>query len=114
MAPREFQSFVGARIAGDRYLQFDLIAQEMSVRLPVLAPLLAVIPGVASAEPMTFNAALERAAANAPSVRANEAGVEATRSAAIAAGRVPDSTLSVASTTSPSRGRPRSASTATA
>ncbi|HVR91445.1 MAG TPA: TolC family protein [Novosphingobium sp.] len=44
---------------------------------------------------MTFNAALERAAANAPSVQAGEAGVEARRSAAIAAGRLPDPTLSV-------------------
>ena len=76
------------------------------MRLTVLAPLLAVIPGVASAEPMTFNAALERAAANAPSVQANEAGVEAKRSAAIAAGRLPDPTLSVGIDNFPISGPP--------
>ena len=76
------------------------------MRLTVLAPLLAVIPGVASAEPMTFNAALERAAANAPSVQANEAGVEAKRSAAAAAGRLPDPTLSVGIDNFPLSGPP--------
>ena len=76
------------------------------MRLTILAPLLAVIPGVASAEPMTFNAALERAAANAPSVQANEAGVEAKRAAAIAAGRLPDPTLSVGIDNFPVAGPP--------
>lgn len=76
------------------------------MRLTMLAPLLAVIPGVASAEPMTFNAALARASANAPSVQANEAGVEAKRSAAIAAGRLPDPTMSVGIDNFPISGPP--------
>ena len=76
------------------------------MRLTVLAPLLAVIPGVASAEPITFNVALERAAANAPSVQASEAGVEAKRSAAIAAGRLPDPTLLVGIDNFPVSGPP--------
>ena len=76
------------------------------MRLTILAPLLAVIPGVASAEPMTFDAALERAAANAPSVQASEAGVDAKRSAAIASGRLPDPTLSVGIDNFPISGPP--------
>ena len=76
------------------------------MRLTVLAPLLAAIPGVASAEPMAFNVALERAAANAPSVLANTAGVEASRSSAIAAGQLPDPTLSVGIDNFPITGPP--------
>ncbi|PTQ10082.1 transporter [Sphingomonas oleivorans] len=63
------------------------------MRMIILAPLLAAIPGAALAEPLTFDAALQRAAREAPSLQANEAGVDATRSAAIAAGRLPDPTL---------------------
>jgi outer membrane protein, heavy metal efflux system len=47
------------------------------------------------AEPLTFNEALERAAADAPSLRGRAAGVEAAQSAAIAADRLPDPTLDV-------------------
>lgn len=61
---------------------------------------------VAWAEPLTFNAALERAAANAPSVQANAAGVDASRSASIAAGRLPDPTLSVGLDNFPVSGPP--------
>ena len=71
-----------------------------------LAVAIAVYAGPAAAEPLTFNVALERAAANAPSVQANEAGVEATRSAAIAAGRLPDPTLSVGIDNFPISGPP--------
>ena len=63
------------------------------MRIIFLAPLLVVISGTALAEPMTFDTALQRAAANAPSLRAGEAGVAATRSASIAAGQLPDPTL---------------------
>lgn len=63
------------------------------VRLMVLALPFAAIPCVALAEPMTFDAALERAAREAPSLAASTAGVDATRSAAIAAGRLPDPTI---------------------
>ena len=71
-----------------------------------LAVAIAVYAGSAAAEPLTFNVALERAAANAPSVQANEAGVEAKRSAAIAAGRLPDPTLSVGIDNFPISGPP--------
>lgn len=72
----------------------------------VLAPLLAAVPGAALAEPMTFDGALARAAANAPSILAEEAGVEATRSASIAAGRLPDPTLSLGVDNFPVSGPP--------
>ena len=62
--------------------------------------------GPAAAEPLTFNAALEFAGANAPSVKVSEAGVEAKRSAAIAAGRLPDPTLSVGIDNFPISGPP--------
>ncbi len=58
------------------------------------------------ADPLSFNAALERAAANAPSVKANAAGVDASRSASIAAGRLPDPTLSVGLDNFPVSGPP--------
>ncbi len=76
------------------------------MRITVLAPLLAVIPAVASAEPLTFAAALERAAAEAPSLKASEAGVAATRSAAIASGQLPDPTLSIGIDNFPVSGPP--------
>jgi len=76
------------------------------MRIIYLAPLLAVIPVAALAEPMTFDAALQRAAANAPSLQASEAGVEAKRSTAIAAGRLPDPTLSVGVDNFPVSGPP--------
>ena len=47
------------------------------------------------AEPLTFEAALARAAREGPSLRASEAGVKAARSEAIAADRLPDPTLEV-------------------
>ena len=71
-----------------------------------LAVAIAVYAGPAAAEPLTFDVALERAAANAPSVQANAAGVEAKRSAAIAAGRLPDPTLSVGIDNFPVSGPP--------
>ena len=57
--------------------------------------LLSAIPTLAWAEPLTFNAALERAADDAPSLRGRAAGVTAARSAAIAADRLPDPTIDV-------------------
>lgn len=60
-----------------------------------LAAVIAVYAGLASAENLTFNTALDRAAANAPLLQAKAAGVEAARSAATAAGQLPDPTLSV-------------------
>ena len=65
------------------------------MRMIFLAPLLVAISSEALAEPLTFAAALDQATANAPSIRAGAAGVEAKRSAAIAAGQLPDPTLSI-------------------
>lgn len=64
------------------------------------------MPSLALAEPMTFNAALERATGSAPSVQASTAGVEASRSSAIAAGQLPDPTLSVGIDNFPISGPP--------
>ena len=56
------------------------------MRLIYFTPLLAVVPAIVLAEPMTFDAALERATREAPSLAASAAEVEGRRSAAIAAG----------------------------
>ncbi|MCP5386033.1 MAG: TolC family protein [Novosphingobium sp.] len=76
------------------------------MRMIVLAPLLAAIPGVALAEPLTFDAALQHAAREAPSLKAGVAGVEATRADSVAAGRLPDPTLSVGIDNFPVSGPP--------
>lgn len=47
------------------------------------------------ADPLTYDDALARAAANAPSLRSRAATTEATRSSAVAAGRLPDPTLDI-------------------
>jgi cobalt-zinc-cadmium efflux system outer membrane protein len=80
--------------------------QEISMRMIFLAPLLAAIPGAALAEPLTFDAAIERAMRDAPSILAGEAGVEAKRSASIAAGQLPDPTLNVGIDNFPVSGPP--------
>lgn len=56
---------------------------------------LLLVAQAAQAQPLTFDAALDRAAENAPSLRAREASVSAARSAAIASDRLPDPTLDV-------------------
>lgn len=76
------------------------------MRLIVWAPLLAAVPSAASADPLTFAAALDRADQQAPSVQAGAAGVAAMRSAAVAAGRLPDPTLSVGIDNFPISGPP--------
>ena len=76
------------------------------MRMIYLVPLLAAIPVAVLAEPMTFDAAIRRASATAPSVQASTAGVDATRSAAIAAGQLPDPTLSVGIDNFPISGPP--------
>ena len=63
------------------------------MRILLGAGLALVLPAALHAELLTFDAALRRAEANAPSLQASEAGVEARRSAAIAAGQLPDPTL---------------------
>lgn len=79
---------------------------RMIVRLMVLAPLLATIPGAALAEPMSFDAALQRAARAAPSLKAGAAEVDAMRSDSVAAGRLPDPTLSAGIDNFPVSGPP--------
>ena len=56
---------------------------------------LLLVAQAAQAGPLTFDAALDRAASNAPSLRAREASVSAARSVAIASDRLPDPTLDV-------------------
>ena len=51
------------------------------------------LPATAQAEPLTYETALARASANAPSLKARVASTEAARSSAIAADRLPDPTL---------------------
>ena len=65
----------------------------MNIRYLVASVLL--LPASVMAAPLTFDAALERAAADAPSLRGSAAGVEAAQSAAIAADRLPDPTLDI-------------------
>lgn len=76
------------------------------MRFIFLAPFLATVSGVARAEPLTFDAAIERAMRDAPSIQAGAAGVEARRSAGIAAGRLPDPTLNVGLDNFPVSGPP--------
>jgi cobalt-zinc-cadmium efflux system outer membrane protein len=80
--------------------------REISMRVIFLAPLLAAIPGAALAEPLSFAAAIKRATRDAPSIRAGEAGVEAKRSASVAAGRLPDPTLNLGIDNFPVSGPP--------
>lgn len=63
------------------------------MRILLGAGLVLALPAALHAEPLTFDAALERAVREAPSLRASEAGVAAMRSDAIAADRLPDPTL---------------------
>lgn len=76
------------------------------MRMILSAALLAAVSGTALAEPLTFDAAIERATRDAPSIRAGEAGVEARRSASVAAGRLPDPTLNLGLDNFPVSGPP--------
>ena len=76
------------------------------MRMTFLVPLLAAIPYVALAEPLTFDAAIARATGDAPSIRAGAAGVEAKRTAATAAGQLPDPVLTVGIDSFPVSGPP--------
>ena len=65
------------------------------MRLFLCAPLLAAIPGLAFAGPLSFDAALQRARQEAPSLKAKALGADAARAARGAAGALPDPTLAV-------------------
>lgn len=75
------------------------------MRYVFVALLSAAMPGLAFAQPLTFEDALSRAEA-APSVQARSLDVEARRSAAIAAGRLPDPKLGVGLDNFPVSGPP--------
>lgn len=60
------------------------------------AGLVLLLPATLHAESLTFDAALQRAQSEAPSLKGREAGVTAAQSAAIAADRLPDPTLDIA------------------
>jgi len=76
------------------------------MRLFILAPLLAVLPTAALADPLTFGEALRRATAEAPSLRARSLEVEARRSTAVSAGQLPDPKLGVGLDNFPISGPP--------
>lgn len=65
------------------------------MRYIVFAGLALANPAVLSAEPLSFEAALHRASTEAPSLQAGDAQIEASRSDAIAADRLPDPSLDV-------------------
>jgi cobalt-zinc-cadmium efflux system outer membrane protein len=108
VAPAEwFQDFAGVRLPPTLIaLRPGLSDREIPMRMTFLVPLLAAIPSAALAEPLSFDAAIARATSDAPSIRAGEAGVEAKRSASIAAGRLPDPTLNVGIDNFPVSGPP--------
>ena len=60
------------------------------MRIFIAAVLLIPLPTALHAEPMTFDAALGRAASHAPELQGSDAGIAAAQSAAIAADRLPD------------------------
>lgn len=66
-----------------------------SMKYSITLMALLVLPTQLAAEPLTFEAALERASSDAPSLKGRAAGVLAAQSAAIAADRLPDPTLDV-------------------
>lgn len=72
-------------------------ANKQTVAATLGAVLLAgvVVVTPARADPLTFNGAIARAQANAPSLRANALGVDAARGARGAAGALPDPKLSL-------------------
>lgn len=76
------------------------------MRMLIAVPLLAAIPFPALAEPIGFDDALARAASQAPLLRARTLEVDARRSAATAAGQLPDPKLGVALDNFPVSGPP--------
>lgn len=76
------------------------------MRSLVLAPLCMALMAPAHAGPLTFDDALNRAATDAPSLRARALEVEARRSAALSAGQLPDPKLGVSLDNFPISGPP--------
>ena len=65
------------------------------MRILLCAGLAIAIPSALHAEPLTFDDAIQRAVRDAPALHASQAGITASRSAAIASDRLPDPTLEV-------------------
>jgi outer membrane protein TolC len=76
------------------------------MRFLFLAPLLVALPMPAHAQALTFDEALARAAANAPSLRARLLDLDARRAAAAAVGQLPDPKLGVGLENFPVSGPP--------
>lgn len=76
------------------------------MRLFLLLPLLAALPASALADPLTFEAALAKSDVQAPSLRARAFDIDARRSAAQAAGQLPDPKLGVGLDNFPISGPP--------
>ncbi len=76
------------------------------MRIFLGAGLVLALPAAVHAEPLTFDAALERAAREAPSLKASASGIDAARSSAIAAGRLPDPTINIGIDNFPVSGPP--------
>ncbi len=87
-----------------------MIIKGVSMRLFLAAALLA-LPTALHAEPMSLDEALRLAEARAPELQARAAGLDAARSSAIAADRLPDPKLDLAirdfPVTGPDAGRSR-------
>jgi outer membrane protein, heavy metal efflux system len=76
----------------------DLVSAPLGVccmRYSLSLIIILALPASLAAEPLTFDAALQRAEADAPSLKGRTLGVSAAQSAAIAADRLPDPTLDV-------------------
>lgn len=76
------------------------------MRIYIVTAAVLAVSGGAAAEPLTFDAAIERATEAAPAVRASEAGTRASEASAVAAGRLPDPTLSASIENFPVSGPP--------
>jgi outer membrane protein TolC len=74
------------------------------MRSLLCASLFALLPGPAFAGPLTFDAALQRARQEAPSLKAKALGADAARSARGAAGALPDPTLGISAQSFPISG----------
>jgi outer membrane protein TolC len=74
------------------------------MRSLLCASLLALLPGPAFAGPLTFDAALQRAWQEAPSLKAKALGTDAARAARGAAGALPDPTLGISAQSFPISG----------
>lgn len=76
------------------------------MRFFIYTPLLMALPGLAVAGPLTFDEAVDRATAQAPSLRARALDIEARQSAAIVADQLPDPKLGLGLDNFPVSGPP--------